>query len=169
MSFNFSRPCPTINRCQQKVPQLSAFPVALFPYKHPALPLWVQPVTTVSTSGEEDQDMRQIFRMHCTALQFRWGGNESASEQELAELCEPEVSVTQKSPVFFCILLSSVSSADVHHLTARENLKPTSFFDLRHNTKILLNYFLMKIGWGFFFSVFITLFHPAVFSSCYIE
>lgn len=100
--------------------------------------------------------------MYCTALQFRWGGNEGASEQELAELCETEVSVTQKSPVFFCILLWH--SVDVHHLTARENPKQTFFFDLGHSTKILPNHLLMKIG-AFLFSVLITLFHPAVFSS----
>lgn len=114
------------------------------------LPLPVKPVTTASVPGEEDQDVRQqTFRMHCTALQFRWGGNERVSEQELAELCETEVSVTQKSPVLFFILLWH--SVDVHHLTARKNLNPTSYFNLGHITKILPNYFLMKTE-VFFFS-----------------
>lgn len=99
--FQFPQRLPSFQQVSaESVSALCLF-VALFPYKHlplpcpspmnNCLPVWVSSGTTASAIGEEDQDVRQqMFRMHCTALQFRRSGNNRVSEQELAKLCEIE-------------------------------------------------------------------------------
>lgn len=66
--------------------------------------------------------------MHCAALQFRWGGNNRVSEEELEQLCETkQVLRTQESPGFYFILLWQ--SVDAYHWQHGKNWNPASLFN----------------------------------------